>query len=643
MNGRAIVAKPTAILALLGLLLLIHETLGATRSPVAPAGMQNPPPAPAAFPWHQAWASSPADSAQLRREAQRDQAEFERVHRSNLPRARQDWFGSCDEQIGSICLRFSGGRRWEPDEENPQVAAARETLLGTLEDIGETIPGDRWVLGQRVRYLGDVGRWSEAERLARGCGGDPSWWCSALLGYVLHRSGRAVEALDAFSRALGEMDPRQARAWNDPQVLVESPVHRWLRNPVGLTSDEALSRFWLLADPLYLTPGNERLAEHYSRRFAASIYAGTALTIGLSWGRSFEELLVRYGFIAGWERTFPRIGGAPDGSVVERYHPESRGLLPPLEALENPRGLGEGVWVPQDDRPRSSSAPALAPLVVEGLGQVARFRRDGALLILAAYGTPEDTLLSQRRSRAGILEWVDAVAPRGSDPLPGQDHPGASLPDTLAGLFLVPEKGDGPPLAAFGAGGEGVLQLAAPLGGYLLSLEVWSHSERWGARIRHGIEMQPIPADVPSLSDLLLLHGEGHLPDSLPDALPRMRPGTHLESDAPLTVAWEVYGLGARREPLAFRLSLEEEETSLLRRALVRTRLLRRSPVLSLSWEEGSSHHPEPLFRALDLELPPLRPGSYVLRLELDIPYRTRVHTERRLTVSRDTPAANPS
>jgi hypothetical protein len=272
---------------------------------------------------------------------------------------------------------------------------------------------------------------------------------------VLHRSGRAVEALDAFSRALGEMDRRQARAWNDPQVLVESPVHRWLRNPVGLTSDEALRRFWLLADPLYLTPGNERLAEHYSRRFAASIYAGTALTIGLSWGRPFEELLVRYGFIAGWERTFPRIGEAPDGSVVERYHPESRGLLPPLEALENPRGLGEGVWVPQDDRPRSSSAPALAPLVVEGLGQVARFRRDGNLLILAAYGTPEDTLLSRRRSRAGILEWVDAVAPRGSDPLPGQDHPGASLPDTLAGLFLVPEKGDGPPLAAFGREGRG--------------------------------------------------------------------------------------------------------------------------------------------------------------------------------------------
>ena len=594
-------------MALAGILLLPPESLG---------GLQSHP-----------------DSAQLRRQAEIAQAQFERVHRANLTRTRREWSGTCDEQYGRICLRFKGGRQWEPDEENPRVAVAREGLLEVLKDIGETLPGDHWVLGQRVRYLGYVGRWREAETLARGCSGDPSWWCSALLGYVLHRSGHTPDELEAFSHALASMDPGEARAWKDPQALVDYPVRRWLRNPVGLSREQALDRYWLLADPLYLTPGNERLAEHYARRFAATLYRGTALTLELPWGRPLEDLLLRYGFVAGWERTLPRIGKAPDGSVVERFHPESRGLLPPLEALENPSALAEGVWRPRDDRPRSSSAPVRAPLIVEGSGQVALLRRGEDLLILAAHGVPEDTLLTRRRTRVGTLPWVENWEVGGAYPLawaPDADGRGA---DTLAGLFLVPAAGDAPPLSVLEVGGEGVLQLLAPPGGYLLSLELWHPSGWWGARLRHGIRGPPIPADVPSLSDPILLHGGESLPASLDEALSRMRTDANLGPPEPLTVAWEVYGLGSRREPLTFHLSLVQEETSLLRRVLARTGLVQRSPALTLSWEEGSSDHPESLFRAVDLELPPLQPGGYVLRLEMDIPYRASVHAERRITV----------
>jgi hypothetical protein len=271
---------------------------------------------------------------------------------------------------------------------------------------------------------------------------------------------------------------------------------------------------------------------------------------------------------------------------------------------------------------------------VEGAGQVALLRRGPNLLVVAAYGIPLDTLLTERRPRAGSLEWVDARAVQGPRPFPGPWDPMALLPDTLAGLFLVPEAGDSSPIAALGAGGEGVLQLSAPSGAYLLSLELWSPLERWGARVRQGVEMREIPPDVPSLSDLLLLRGGEALPDSLPEALPRMRPHSRLDAGQPLTVGWEIYGLGARRDPLAFRIILEEEQPGLLRRALIRTGLIRKSPLLSLSWEEGSPGQPGPLFRAVDLELPDLRPGDYVLRLELDIPFRSRVSSERRLAVS---------
>jgi hypothetical protein len=61
--------------------------------------------------------------------------------------------------------------------------------------------------------------------------------------------------------------------------------------------------------------------------------------------------------------------------------------------------------------------------------------------------------------------------------------------------------------------------------------------------------------------------------------------------------------------------------------------LLQRPPVLTLSWDEGSSDPEEALFRSVDVDLPPLRPGSYVLSLELAIPYRATALSRRRLTV----------
>jgi hypothetical protein len=208
-----------------------------------------------------------------------------------------------------------------------------------------------------------------------------------------------VASLEAFSRALEAMDPERAREWRDPYPLLEYPASRWLRNPGELAPAEAVDRFWRLADPLFLTPGNERLSEHYARSFAPTLYDNTALTMGLPWGSSFEQLLIRYGFIAGWEQVPPQMGETGIRKVVEHHHPESRGLLPPFEALEDPAGLPEGVWVPDDERPRTASAPVRAPLIAEGQAQSAVLRRDGQLLILASYGVPTDTVLHQRRVR----------------------------------------------------------------------------------------------------------------------------------------------------------------------------------------------------------------------------------------------------
>lgn len=185
-----------------------------------------------------------------------------------------------------------------------------------------------------------------------------------------------------------------------------------------------------------------------------------------------------------------------------------------------------------------------------------------------------------------------------------------------------------------GEGGEGVLQLTVPPGRYLVSVEQWSPTGRWGARVRHGVEGEVIPPDIPHLSDLLLLDSEEGLPLSLSEALPRLRPHTQIRSQGRVTVAWEVYGLGLRREPLIFKLSLVEEGESFIRRALEKIGLFRKDPALTLSWVEEGPDRLGPLFRAMDVDLPSLEPGRYVLRLEMEIPYRSPVVANRRIAVS---------
>ena len=578
----------------------------------------------------------PQDSIELHELAREAQRAFETTHRALLPEGVDQIGDRCDEYLGRLCLSI-GDLGWTPSDEDSRIGSARVHLLEVLEEVGSLIPGDQWVLGQRIRYLGDLGWWEEAEGLARRCQVGVPWWCDGLLGYVLHRGGRTVEALEAFSKALLAMPSDRAREWADPYPILEAPAGRWVRDPGGLSPSEAVARFWTLSDPLFLTPGNERLSEHYARRFALALYRDTELTLGLPWGKGFDELLVRYGFVAGWDQIPSRSGRFGTRDVLEHRHPESRGLLPPLEALEDPTGLPEGVWTPRNDRPLTTSAPVLAPLIAQGQAQTAVLRRGGNLLILGAYGTPVDSVLqirrTSRRQSAGPEEPFLGDEGLSRRP-PWEPSVDGFSADTLAGMYLLADTGRWAPLAAFGYGGEGVIQLTAPPGAYLVSVEQWCPKDRWGARTRHGVRGDDIPPDVPHLSDLLLLDAEEALPPSLTDAIPRLRPSSELPSGARMTVAWEVYGLNRSGGALTFRLSLVEEGGSLIRRALKKIRLFRKAPVLSLSWDEESPAVGGPLFRAVDVELPSLKSGRYVLRLEMDIPFRSTVVTNRRISVS---------
>jgi hypothetical protein len=223
----------------------------------------------------------------------------------------------------------------------------------------------------------------------------------------------------------------------------------------------------------------------------------------------------------------------------------------------------------------------------------------------------------------------------------GHDHPPLPVPAPFRGmprrrgLYLVPVEGD----TVHGITGPeegGPLVLELPAGRYLASLEVWAPELGRAGRIRRGVAVAPTPADVPTLSDLLLASPRGEEPATLEALLDRLRPSGLVHPGDTVRVAWEIHGLGWRREALAYRLSLTRAQGGLLRAAGRALGLLGGPPSVSLDWRESGPETPGRILRSVLLTVPvDAEPGDYRLRLELGSSGRDALVSERELRVAR--------
>ena len=561
--------------------------------------------------------ASPPDSAALLREARTAQASFERRRVSYLPLTDRSGGTECDERIGRMCLRFGAGSDWEPAPEREEVRALRQDLLDILDRVGSALPGDDWVLGQRVHYLGEAELWSEAEELVRRCGGVTPWWCSALLGYVLHRQDEYVEAERVFNRALEAMPEQGAREWRDLQRLLDGDGARLYRRMEGEKRRALEARVWSLANPLLLVTGNDRMTEHFARHVEVEIRADARNPYNLRWGRDLAEIHVRYGAEYGWERERPGWNPHETPRVVGRFHPRSRGFLPPGKYLQDPSTLPLGEWTVDERRTRARHSPAYAPRIHALEPQVARFRRGDSIYAVASW-------------RVAAFQDFDTA--------PWQPPPEGEY---RSGLFLIPVgpgSGRGPPPAVPSSmaptGIQGHLTLTAPRGEWVLSVETLHPEGKRAWRARMGLSSEPLPHGVVALSDLLLTEP---LPEDSAEELGDVEkgalPGMGIPKGRGLGVAWEVYGLTRADGELRFRITLDRADRGLLRRAGERMGLLESEPPLVLSWEEGGADPPGPLFRAVTLDLAAVDPGEYELRLELDLTGRTPAVARRTILI----------
>ena len=212
-------------------------------------------------------APSVSDSLELVAEAKDVQARYERYREQRTPPALADVTRRCDEIVGRYCFRFPDHidvDDWRAPEQPVELELARTRVLEDLGHIAGKIPGDLWILGQRVYYLTDMGAWTHAANLARRCGGRTHWWCTALAAYVHHKRGLWTVADEVFAQALDQMPPDTAARWRAPEHLLEDSAWEIYQNAADKESLE--ERLWMLSDPLYLVEGNDRKTEQYARQ-----------------------------------------------------------------------------------------------------------------------------------------------------------------------------------------------------------------------------------------------------------------------------------------------------------------------------------------------------------------------------------------
>jgi hypothetical protein len=541
------------------------------------------------------------------------QRRFETVRRADLPLRLGGYPSYCDETVGRMCWRYDYDPDWTPAAETDRVREGRLDLLGTLEEVHSLIPGDGWVLGLRVRYLAEAGFTNLAQRVARSDCEAESWWCLCLEGFALHRAGWTEEAEEVYRTALEEMPMNAAADWQNLRMVLDRGTRGWYYGEQ--VSDGNRQAFWAMADPLVITPGNERWVEHMVRVTEARMSRDARNPHNLSWGPDLEELLLRFGPEVGWERMPRSYGSMGPESVVGHEDPMGARFTPPEEVVRDPFSSTAEDWVPEVERPRESYALSAAPYIVSLDYQAGVFLRGDSILVLASWTLPEGA-----RARAAEFDH-DWRAPQVVSPV------------SRRGLFAL-EEGSGAWTGDWVPGPEGAAVVRAATRPLVLSLESLVPRERMAGRVRYGVVPDSLVEGVAALSDLVLLDGEGPTPLNLDQASVAMAPNRIVGADRSLRLAWEIYGLRPGGAGPAYRLTVVPAGESVFRRAGRWLRIVGQAEAVQVDWQDPPPPIMGPAFRSLDVDLRSLAVGRYRVRLEARLPGRSTIAREVEIELS---------
>lgn len=565
---------------------LVHATLAAAQ------------PGPDRDPHGQASPDSAAALAALRGAQER----FEWTRRHHLPWTWGFSGGRCDLVVGRFCYWDDDDAAWSPPEEPEPVALARHQLLARLDSASRRFPGDRWIQGQRMRYLVESARYHDALWSARECRAG-AYWCDALAGYVLHVMGDFHAADSAFARALTAMPETLRCEWTDLTVLLEGGLRGRYGDLACAQRDSLNAVVWWLADPSYVVAGNERRTEHYARHVVARLFDGSANPYGISWGRDNRELVLRYGWAIGWERERPRGAGLTVRPSVVGHHADGAlHFMPPAAFVESPASIAPDDWNLDPPIPRSRYAPRYAARFSPLRHQLVLFRRGDSAVVVAGFDLEESLAAS---------------------------HPDRPPPDrtaVIAGLTVTRAPNDRPaPALRVVAVPRGVVSAAVPRAAALVGLEVVGSADSSVGRARYWLDVPARTPDGFAVSELLLLASAEALPRTLAEAMPLARGSNRFSPGDPIGMYWEVYGLSPESTP-EVRITVFTESKGFFRRAAQWIGVADGDrPAMSLGWEASPGGRDGPAGRAVSVKLPTDDAGRYRIRLEIAVAGRIAV------------------
>lgn len=550
---------------------------------------------------------SAASSLDPRDVGQRAQQRFETFRRANLPAHRGRSSNRCEERVGRFCYWYDEVSP-PPEPENLSVTTARAQLIATLDSLGRALPSDEWLAGQRVRYLDEAGRNREALTAATECE-SYGWWCIALRGFALHQLGRYPEAELRWDSTLVTMPASLRCLWHDVGLYLDEDSRRqYARNGCGTAQRDSLTaRIWWLARPRYSMRGNDARSEHFARLTYAEFLRAAPSAYMFGFDEDERELLLRFGWARAWSRGPEMPMGMPGErvmNIVGHDPTPAYRYIPPNYVLNAPLTSDSTDWAVQLPPVVARYQPPYAKRLFMLEHQQALFRRGDTALVLLAYD-------------------VRKIAQRGSAPLE-------------AGLVATPGSLASPGLALQSdAPARGTLIARAPWGPLLMSAEVAAPDSSVLARARYGIRPPLATGARVSLSDLLFYEPFGEFPTTVEQALPHAIPTQRIPRGQKLGVFWETYGTDPAGEVITISLTVvpETEEAGALRRAARALRLSRESAPVSIGAQDVSARGSTRTARALELDISTLRPGDYLVQLEVGVAGQYTIRADRRLVV----------
>jgi hypothetical protein len=524
------------------------------------------------------------DSAEISDHARHIQARFESRRRRMLPRFD---IGTVDQDRCLIVGRFC---EWHPNlkdytipDEGPDIVKVRNELLRELERASALIPGDDWIMGQRIRYMIE-GHDPNTIATARSCRAT-RWWCDALLGLALHVSGDFLTADSVYASALNEMPSPLRCHWMNLSPLLDDDIRGTYHKMTCAQREAADARIWWVSDPLYMTPGNERRTEHYSRVLHTMLQQNSVNTYGSSWGGDLAELILRFGWAEKWTQE-PSRSMYTDARPSITGHEREPGYhffltQRPPDSLAQ---IADSIFDIFQFPPREQYSPAYTRGFVRLDAQVARFRRGDSTKVVAAFDVTNDTIFGKHEFAAAVVAMGDEA--------------------TSASMTKVDES----PM-------KNVLTVSTPWHEQLIGVELLAKDSTAAARWRSGFGEIPLDSGKISVSDLLFVDGAPSLPTNLDEAISRAHGGTRFRRNVQVGLFWELYGSTPADSALPVTLTIARVDEGLLRRAFRVLRIAPKASPLNIRWQEnGAAGVMSPRSVVLDLSAVPA--GKYAVKLE---------------------------